>query len=82
MKMRAEGQIARGGVERESTSQGPASEMQSEQYSREDPGHLGARNPSDGRPWLGRFLPAGNRFRGRPPRAGVARLVLLTLGLV
>ena len=33
MKMRAEGQIARGGVERESTSLGPASEMQSEQYS-------------------------------------------------
>ena len=33
MKMRAEGQIARGGAERESTVEGPPSESQSEQYS-------------------------------------------------
>jgi uncharacterized protein len=33
MKMRAEGQIARGGVEGESTTQGPPSESLSEQYS-------------------------------------------------
>src|SRR3712207_360485 len=33
MKMRAEGHIARGGVERESTAQAPPSEGQSEQYS-------------------------------------------------
>jgi hypothetical protein len=33
MKNRAEGQIARGGVERESTQEGPPSESQSEQYS-------------------------------------------------
>ena len=31
--MRAEGQIARGGAERESTVEGPPSESQSEQYS-------------------------------------------------
>jgi hypothetical protein len=33
MKMRAEGHIARGGVERESTVEGPPSESLSEQYS-------------------------------------------------
>src|SRR5215208_1884853 len=33
MKMRAEGQTARGGVERESTVEGPPSESQMEQYS-------------------------------------------------
>ncbi len=32
MKMRAEGQIASGEVERESTIQGPPSEKQTEQY--------------------------------------------------
>ena len=83
MKMRAEGQIARGGVERESTSQGPASEMQSEQYSLAK--ILGiwalATLPIGVLGWVV-FSPLATDSGAEPLGAGVARLVLLTLGLV
>ena len=83
MKMRAEEQIARGGVERESTVDGPPSEKQSEQYSLAK--ILGiwalAAAPMGVLGWI--VFPLLAPDSGSDPLGfGVTRLVLLTLGLV
>jgi len=82
MKMRAEDQIARGGVERESTAEGPPSESLSEQYSLAK--ILGiwaaAALPMGALAWVVAPLVAG-RLDGPVPLAR-ALLVSLTVGLI
>jgi uncharacterized protein len=83
MKVRAKGQIARGGVERESTVDGPPIERKSEQYSLAK--ILGiwalAAAPMGILSW-GIFPFLAPDFGSDPLGFGVTRLVLLTLGLV
>ena len=83
MKMRAEGKIARGGVEGESGVDGPPSESLSEQYSLAK--ILGiwalAAAPMGILNWIVFPLLAPD-FESDPFRFGITLLVLLTLGLV
>jgi len=86
MKMSAEGQIARGGVERESTVDGPPSESQSEQYSLAK--ILGiwalAAAPIGIVGWMGWIVSPllASSFGLDPLGVFVTRLVLIMLGLV
>jgi uncharacterized protein len=86
IEMRAEGQIARGGVEGESTAQAPPSESQSEQYSLAK--ILGiwalAAAPMGILGWMGWIVSPllASNFGLDPVGVFVTRLVLLTLGLV
>jgi membrane protease YdiL (CAAX protease family) len=83
MKTSAEGQIARGGAERESTAQGPPSESQSEQYSLAKV--LGiwalAAAPMGILNWIVFPLLAPG-FESDPFRFAITLVVLITLGLV
>jgi membrane protease YdiL (CAAX protease family) len=82
MTMRAEGQIARGGVQREPTVEGPPSESQTEQYSLAK--ILGiwaaAALPMGALAWVVAPLVAG-RLAGPVPLAR-ALLMVLTVGLI
>ena len=86
MKTRTEGQIARGGVAGESTTQAPPSESQSEQYSLAK--ILGiwalAAAPMGILGWMGWIVSPllASNFGLDPVGVFVTRLVLLTLGLV